>query len=53
MSGIAGKARGPGHVIWLLPGQVYHQVAAGVWGSQVGPNDTVMLKLFLCTKPSA
>lgn len=52
MSGIAGKARGPGHVIWLLLGQVYHQVAAGV-GSQVGPNDPVMLKLFLCTKPSA
>lgn len=37
-----GIAMGPGHAIRLL----LVQVAAEAWGSQVAPNNSVLLKLF-------
>lgn len=41
-----GITMGSGHVLRQLLGQGQHQGALGLWESQVGPNNSVLFKLF-------
>lgn len=43
---VPGITMGSGHVLRQLLGQGHHQLTLGLWESQVGPNNSVLLKLF-------